>query len=89
MNDYISRQAAIEELQGKDPSQIWDTADIEVWINEFPSADIRENVKGEWEVIDSEEPRRYGCTKCKMLCFYPYNFCPNCGSYNGGKTDVT
>ena len=45
-----------------------------------PTADVRENVRGEWEVIDFEEPRRYGCTKCKMLCFYPYNFCPNCGA---------
>lgn len=36
--DCISRQEAIDDLQGKDPSQIWDTADIEVWINSLPSA---------------------------------------------------
>ena len=38
MSDLISRQAAIDDLHGRDPSQIWDTADIEVWINALPSA---------------------------------------------------
>ena len=36
--DLISRQSAIDNLKGRDPSQIWDTADIEVWINSLPSA---------------------------------------------------
>ena len=38
MSDLIDRQAAIDDLHGKDPSQIWDTADIEVWINGLLSA---------------------------------------------------
>jgi len=38
MSDLIERQAAIDVLHGKDPSQIWDTADIEVWVNALPSA---------------------------------------------------
>ena len=38
MSDLISRAAAIDDLHGKDPSQIWDTADIEVWVNALPSA---------------------------------------------------
>ena len=37
MSDLIDRQVAIDELHGKDPSQIWDTADIEVWLNTLPS----------------------------------------------------
>lgn len=36
--DLISRAAAIDDLHGKDPSQIWDTADIEVWVNALPPA---------------------------------------------------
>lgn len=39
MDKLISLQDAIDDLHGKDPSQIWDTADIEVWINELPSAE--------------------------------------------------
>ena len=35
--DLIDRQAAIDDLHGRDPSQIWDTADIEVWVNALPS----------------------------------------------------
>ena len=37
-DDLISRAAAIDDLHGKDPSQVWDTADIEVWVNALPSA---------------------------------------------------
>ena len=37
MSDLIDRQAAIDDLHGKDPSQIWDTADVEVWLNALPS----------------------------------------------------
>lgn len=36
--DLISRQAAIDEIKNYDPSQIWDTADVEVWVNALPSA---------------------------------------------------
>ena len=39
MDDLISRQAAIDDLRDKDPSQIWDTADVEVWVNSLPSAE--------------------------------------------------
>lgn len=39
MSNLISRQAAIDDLRGKDPSQIWDTADVEVWVNSLPSAE--------------------------------------------------
>jgi hypothetical protein len=35
---------------------------------------------GRWEVIDAEEPRRYGCSECKRLSWYMENYCPNCGA---------
>lgn len=38
--DTISRQAAIDDLHGRDPSQLWDAADIEVWIKALPSAQM-------------------------------------------------
>lgn len=50
MSDLIERQDAIDDLHGKDPSRIWDTADIEVWINELPSA----------------EPERVVCAEVKL-----------------------
>ena len=38
MNDLISRAVAIDDLHTKDPSMIWDTADVEVWVDALPSA---------------------------------------------------
>ena len=52
MSDLISRQVAIDDLHGRDPSQIRDTADIEVWINALPSAQP-ERKKGRWIPVDS------------------------------------
>ena len=56
MDDYIDRQAAIDDLHGKDPSQIWDTADVEVWINALPPA------QPEWISWDGVRfPEESGC----------------------------
>ena len=35
---------------------------------------------GKWEVLDAEEPRWYGCSECKKMARWPYNYCPNCGA---------
>ena len=56
MNDLISRQAAIDDLYGRDPSQIWDTADIEVWINALPSAEPERK----WIPCSERLPEEYG-----------------------------
>lgn len=36
--------------------------------------------RGRWEVVDYEEPRRYGCSECKRLVWHTENYCPNCGA---------
>jgi hypothetical protein len=51
--DAISRQAAIDDLYGKDPSQIWDTADIEVWVNG----------------LQSTQPEKVKCEKCRYVYY--------------------
>lgn len=40
---------------------------------------------GRWEVIDAEEPRRYGCSECKRLSWHMENYCPNCGARMDGE----
>ena len=35
-------------------------------IDRIPTADVAEK-RGEWEVVDEAEPRRYGCSRCKHL----------------------
>ena len=42
---------------------------------------------GRWVVIDAEEPRRYGCSKCKRLSWHMENYCPNCGARMDGEDD--
>ena len=53
---------------------------IGFWLDEFPTADVRENVHGEW-VEDSPLVKK--CNKCGYHDFdwrtNNYNFCPNCG----------
>jgi len=56
-------------------------------INEEPKADVRENIKGEWQTVsigcDTNEIR---CTACKQITSVPadrtrkLNFCPECGA---------
>lgn len=43
------------------------------------------NVHGKWEVVDAEEPRRYGCSICKVLVWHESNYCPNCGAQMDGE----
>ena len=95
--DVISRAEAIDDLRRRDPSQIWDTADIEVWINDLPSAQP-ERKTGRWIGHKADDPdwqRDDGtpimlmCSVCKAFVINNgasgWNYCPNCGSYNGGE----
>ena len=97
MTDYISRQAAIEELKNDkiDISEPYRaiyiaTGNLEKvesvnmacdrhveMLEQLPSADVRENVRGEWFSM-------FGHCVC-MFCGYKgspiqTNFCPNCGA---------
>ena len=40
---------------------------------------------GWWLVIDTEEPRRYGCSECKRFSWNLENYCPNCGARMDGE----
>jgi len=72
-----------------------------VGLDEMPSADVRENVRGEWRsnVVDTghENITCANCSACNEDYVIPdgvdiydfredYNFCPNCGAdMRGGK----
>ena len=59
-----------------------------------PTADVRENVRGEWiEDNSREKSMMWRCSVCGRIAYYPtigqrksykkhcgYNFCPNCGA---------
>ena len=88
MSDLISRQAAIDAL-GERPA-VWAGSDYEIaernqWdsdklaIETVPSADVRENVRGEWIPTEGHMVPIYRCNKCNTLSLGG-NFCSNCGA---------
>ena len=60
------------------------------WIKEMPTADVRENVKGEWILhIDDLFPAEstMECNQCHehQPVTIDDNFCPNCGADMRGE----
>ena len=61
---------------------------VEELINNAPTADVRENVRGEWVVLRREQDNMYDhiCSACaETFCTSPYTkgrhpFCPHCGA---------
>ena len=96
MDDLISRQAAIDEcypimIEGEK----FDVVQVETLIG-LPTADVRENVRGEWVTptekvysIDGEDitSAYKECNRChKVYVRTNDNYCPNCGAdMRGGK----
>ena len=60
-------------------------------VDNAPTVDARENVHGEW--ISICNGKQCNCSICGKGYDHTYefieewNFCPNCGSYNGGDSD--
>ena len=82
MTDYISRQAAIEALAG------WKISPIV--LGPVPTADVRENVKGIWEIDVAGQTAK--CDQCHFLVYdfqaRAYAFCPNCGADMKSETEL-
>lgn len=86
MTDYIKREDAIEAFDPKQRRD-WYTPWIVETLEDLPPADVAPVRHGRWEVIDAEEPRRYGCSECKRLSWHMENYCPNCGAKMDGGDD--
>lgn len=94
MTDYISRQEAIHEISGNITITGSDNAmQVERFlesafeaIKRLPTADVRENVKGEWKAdyMTSTTGMTFmvhRCSICEQAMTLPNNnFCPNCGA---------
>ena len=79
MSDYIKREDALNALRE------YPVTKLKTAIRRLPSADVAPVRHGRWEVIDAEEPRRYGCSECKRLSWHMENYCPNCGARMDAK----
>ena len=64
---------------------------IREWIDTQPTADVRENVRGEWRDIQIGNWHGVECTACKIAHdgrdvprknggIVAWDFCPNCGA---------
>lgn len=64
-------------------------------LTDFPAADVRENVKGEWKPFDLTWGRSvYSCSACGNAFEVPtdmgkpmYKFCPYCGAIMEGSAN--
>ena len=83
MSRYIDADYLYQTMNGQDEE--FSLIDALQMIEDFPTADVRENVHGEW-LIDE-----YNAEYCSSCGRHPYNdgeyyvagwysdFCPNCG----------
>ena len=77
MAEYIEREAAVAAMNAEGYTK---NMRVHKAILAIPAADVRPVVKAEWEFVDQEEPRTYGCSACKRLSKYPHPYCPSCGA---------
>ena len=88
MDDYISRQAAINALENTQVelmSEEWD--ELTDAIMEVPSADVQPVRHGRWEkkwhsVFKEELPC---CSVCNNFMAFRWRYCPNCGATMRGE----
>lgn len=87
MNDYISRQDAINRfspwlsVKGYSEGEINMLKAVLYELSCMPSADVRENVKSTWHHYEG----MYSCNHCDDAFYDSSPFCPNCGADMRGK----
>ena len=92
---YINADALLDKIE-----RMWDTHQLTNTkhktfvdlLNAEPAADVRENVRGEWEIMeDADGCTYYRCSACHRYRFHngamlkKYRFCPICGAENRPK----
>ena len=87
-NDYISRQAVLETVD-KFVSlgfALHQPRAFKDYINAIPPADVRPLVRGRWIFKGAGMTGWDECSECGYHNYscHPFNYCPRCGSYNGG-----
>lgn len=97
MAEYIKKAELMSLIESE--ARIWgddyDYLQILGDIEDFPPADVRPVVRGQWKPFDLTYGRSiYACTSCEEATCVPtemgtpmYRYCPNCGSYNGGDAE--
>lgn len=98
MNKYINASEAEMIIESEAEYLYGEGLDVSAYrmwklqnqIRDIPSADVRENIHGEWETIDYDDGEyEFRCSSCQSQYDMPSktNFCPNCGADMRGETD--
>lgn len=83
MADLIDRATLIKILK---TGGYWEKEDLEVAIacvEQTPTVDAVPVVRGRWLPVD-EKNDAFDCSECDSMVSNKFNYCPHCGSYNGG-----
>lgn len=84
VGELISRQEAIKAILGEPPEVNYPIYYAEK-IRGLPSVQPR---RGKWHGKgDSEGFGIFICDNCGKFAMMEFDFCPNCGSHNGGDSD--
>ena len=87
-DDLISRAAAIDALDSLHYNDREDWCFVLDTIEYLPSAQP-ERKKGKWRKVSADRyvssaKYVFACSECDKNVIGDWNYCPNCGSYNGG-----
>jgi hypothetical protein len=87
-DEFIIPKGTVDDIAKRGVIAIHDLLEIQ------PSANVRENIHGEWvegdEFLFCGETYTTGdkCSVCgRTAMSYPWHFCPNCGAYMRGETE--
>lgn len=70
----------------QDPSKLFDyLCGIANLLNRYPTADVRETVRGEWITCEDIDGKYRFCSACRSYSAYKTDFCPNCGADMRGE----
>lgn len=71
---------------GDAPCRACKIGDMLDCVDDYPAADVRENVPAEWILDDDDDYYElWKCSHCgKGIFDYRYDFCPNCGADMAG-----
>ena len=81
MSRYIDTDKLVNAIESAQQIGfgVLETQLVKDLIREQPTADVRENIKGEWI---AHQDGKYHCSRCDDVApkGYRWNYCPNCGA---------
>ena len=80
--DYISREDAINAINGWDKQDVYPPAIYLMALEDIPAADVEERKTGKWKKYGVDLQICSACEKYRIWASdgYDFKYCPNCGA---------